>query len=110
MNLRERIQQIVKSVLENGECSIWSISAATGIPKSSVHRHQQPIVPAQSVPRVFHMGNPERIPVVATLSLGSGVCIWDSVHPFAIDDSSFQSAAEVIGSQRATSSIAQGTL
>lgn len=40
MNLRERTQQIVSSAWENGKRSIRSISAATGIPKSSVHRHQ----------------------------------------------------------------------
>jgi hypothetical protein len=41
MNLRERAQQIASSAWENGKRSIRSISAATGIPKSSVHRHQQ---------------------------------------------------------------------
>lgn len=43
MNLRTRVQQIISSVWEDGKRSIRSISVATGIPKSSVHRLSQAI-------------------------------------------------------------------
>lgn len=43
MNWRERAQQIFASVQDGGKRSIRSIAAATGIAKSSVHRHQQAI-------------------------------------------------------------------
>ncbi len=43
MNLRQRCQQVFDAIREGGQRSIRRIAAATGIPKSSVHRHQQVI-------------------------------------------------------------------
>lgn len=43
MNWRERAQQIFANIRDNGHRSIRGIAAATGIAKSSVHRHQQAI-------------------------------------------------------------------
>ena len=43
MNLRERTQAIFANLWEQGNCSIRRIAAATGMTKSSVHRHQQAI-------------------------------------------------------------------
>jgi len=43
MNLRQRCQQVCGAVQEGTLCSLRKIAAATGIPKSSVHRHRQAI-------------------------------------------------------------------
>lgn len=43
MNLRERTQAIFANLWEQGNCSIRRIAAATGMTKSSVHRHRQAI-------------------------------------------------------------------
>ena len=43
MNLRERTQAIFAKVWEQGNSSIRRIAAATGMAKSSVHRHRQAI-------------------------------------------------------------------
>ncbi len=43
MNLRQRCQQVFDAISEGGQRSIRRIAAATGIPKSSVHRHQRVI-------------------------------------------------------------------
>jgi hypothetical protein len=40
-NIRQRRQQIAAKLSEKGSSTIRAIAAATGIPKSSVHRHQQ---------------------------------------------------------------------
>jgi len=39
MNLRQRCQQVFDAIREGGQRSIRRIAAATGIPKSSIHRH-----------------------------------------------------------------------
>ncbi len=43
MNLRQRCQQVFDAIKEGGKHSIRRIATATGIPKSSVHRHKQAI-------------------------------------------------------------------
>ncbi len=43
MNLRQRCQQVFDAIREGGQRSIRRIAAATGIPKSSIHRHKQAI-------------------------------------------------------------------
>lgn len=43
MKLRQRSQQVFKAIEEGGKRSIRKIAEATGIAKSSVHRHQQAI-------------------------------------------------------------------
>jgi len=43
MNLRQRCQQVFDAIREGGQRSIRRIAAATGIPKSSVHRQQRAI-------------------------------------------------------------------
>jgi len=43
MKLRQRSQQIFGAIKEGGKRSIRKIAEATGIAKSSVHRHQQAI-------------------------------------------------------------------
>lgn len=43
MRLRQRSQQIFEAIKEGGKRSIRKIAEATGIAKSSVHRHQQAI-------------------------------------------------------------------
>ncbi len=44
MKLRERSQQVFEAIKEGGKRSIRKIAEATGIAKSSVHRHQQAII------------------------------------------------------------------
>jgi len=41
MKLRQRSQQVFEAIKEGGKRSIRKIAEATGIAKSSVHRHQQ---------------------------------------------------------------------
>ncbi len=41
MNLRQRCQQVFGAMREEAQRSLRKIAAATGIPKSSVHRHKQ---------------------------------------------------------------------
>jgi len=43
MNLRQRCQQVFDAIKEGGKHSIRRIATATGISKSSVHRHKQAI-------------------------------------------------------------------
>jgi len=43
MNLRQRCQQVFGAMWSGGQRSIRRIAAATGIPKSSVHRHKQAV-------------------------------------------------------------------
>lgn len=43
MNLRQRCQQVFGAMQEGTQRSLRKIAAATGIPKSSVHRHKQAI-------------------------------------------------------------------
>ena len=43
MKLRQRSQQVFEAIREEGQRSIRKIAEATGIAKSSVHRHQQAI-------------------------------------------------------------------
>ncbi len=44
MKLRQRSQQVFEAIREGGQRSIRKIAEATGIAKSSVHRHQQAII------------------------------------------------------------------
>ena len=44
MKLRQRSQQVFEAIKQEGKCSIRKIAEATGIAKSSVHRHQQAII------------------------------------------------------------------
>lgn len=43
MKLRQRSQQVFEAIKEGGKRSIRQIAKATGIAKSSIHRHQQAI-------------------------------------------------------------------
>ena len=43
MQLRQRSQQVFEAIKQGGKRSIRKIAEATGIAKSSVHRHQQAI-------------------------------------------------------------------
>jgi len=43
MKLRQLSQQVFEAIREGGKRSIRKIAEATGIPKSSVHRHQRAI-------------------------------------------------------------------
>lgn len=43
MNLHQRCQQVFGAMWSGDQRSIRRIAAATGIPKSSVHRHQQAV-------------------------------------------------------------------
>ncbi len=41
MKLRQRSQQVFEAIREGGKRSLRKIAEATGITKSSVHRHKQ---------------------------------------------------------------------
>jgi len=43
MKLRQRAQRVFETIREGSQQSIRRIAAATGLPKSSVHRHKQAI-------------------------------------------------------------------
>jgi len=74
MNLRERTQAILLTCGARQLLSIRRIAAATGMTKSSVHRHRQAIERRNQY-RVAVVGDAEWSPMAATVSVGSGICI-----------------------------------
>ena len=50
MNLGQRCQQVFDAMREGTQRSLRKIAAATGIPKSSVHRHKQTIARRDQYP------------------------------------------------------------
>jgi len=59
MNFRERTQGIFASLQEQGKRSLRQIAAATGMAKSSAHRHQQALFRRNQYPesRLWEMAS-----------------------------------------------------
>ncbi len=53
LNILERCQKVLQCLSEKTQQSIRAIASATGIPKSSVHRHLQAIARRQQYPESY---------------------------------------------------------
>jgi len=53
LNIKERYQKVLQCLGEKTQQSIRAIAAATGIPKSSVHRHLQRMIRRQEYPESY---------------------------------------------------------
>jgi len=60
MKLRQRSQKVFEAIKEGGKRSIRKIAEATGIAKSSVHRHQQAMRRRNQYEEVRILGNDSR--------------------------------------------------
>ncbi len=76
MKLRQRSQQVFEAIKEGGKHSLRKIAEATGIAKSSVHRHKTWARTAEQVSRIRFMVNGSRRAMAKAASVRNDLHLW----------------------------------
>jgi len=86
MKLRQHSQQVFEAIKQGGKRSIRKIAEATGIAKSSVHRHQQAIIRRNQYEEVRILVNGSRGAMAEAAGARNNLHLWHQVWHRGGDD------------------------